>query len=315
MPGSSSNLIELRYINEAVFGVTPATPALKLLRLTGESLNAGLQTAISEEIRSDRNVQDLVQVGSDAGGSVEFELSHGSFDDLFCGALGQDDLVWSADGAGFESIVNQAGSALSFTVQKNLKDLVNQFFNFTGMRVNTMSLAIGPNKIVTGSFGFMGKEGARAGAQFAGATFPAGSSSTPMNGAAGVSLNQIDAAAITGGLMNFTLNTNNNYRAQDAVGSLGAVGIVPGRFEVTGDLEVYFADGGLYDKFQNMTPFSVVITMLQATEEMKVTVPAAKFETAEVVAQGTDTDIMLKASYRGLYDAGIGGSVKLTRTT
>ena len=310
MPNSSANRVDLRYIAESTWGTTPASPALKLVRMTGESLNAAIQTAVSQEIRDDRNVQDLIQVGSQAGGNAEFELSYTSFDDfieaVMCG-------TWTVVVTDQFALVN-GNTERSFSIQKRLSD-VGQFFHFTGSRINTMNLAISPNKIVTGSFGILAKSGVRSSTQFSGATYTAPATTGPMNGAAGVTVNQVDAAPIVGGLMNYTLNVNNNMRAQDAIGSLGAQAIVNGRFEATGDFEVYFADGTMYDKFQSMTPFAIKVEMTETgiANKMIIDVPKAKFETAEVVAQGTDTDVMMKATYRAVYDSTTLGSLKITR--
>jgi hypothetical protein len=310
MPNASANRADLRYFPEVTWGVTPGTPAMKLLRMTGESMTAQIQTEVSAEIRDDRNVSDLIQVGSNAGGNVEFELSYASFDDWLEAVMCS---TWTVGTGDTFTMVN-GQTERSFSVQKRLLD-VAQFFHFVGTRINTMNLAIAPNKIVTGSFGAISKTGVRSATQFTGATYPAGSTTVPMNGAAGVTLNQVDAGVITGGLMNFSLAVTNNMRAQDAIGSLGAQAIVNGRFEVTGDFEVYFADGTLYDKFQAMTPFAIKVEMTEPNIANKITidVPKAKFETAEVVAQGTDTDVMLKTKYRGIYDTVTLGSLKLTK--
>lgn len=312
MPNASANRADVRYVAEVSWGVTPATPALKLLRMTGESLNANIQTAVSQEIRPDRDIQDIAKIGSDAGGGVDFELSYGSFDDMLEAAMCN---TWVVDGVDTDkyTIVNGVVEK-SFSIQKRFAD-VARYMLFTGARVNTLSLRVEPGKIVTGSLGFMCKAGTPAAAGVTGATYPAGNTNTPMNGSAGVTLNQIDAAAIPGGLMNFSLNINNNLRAQDAIGTDSAQAIVQGSFEATGDFEVYFADGTLYDKFDNQTPFATQIKIAEsgATKEIWIDLPRAKFETGEVVARGTNTDVMFKATYRALYDSVTAGSVKLTR--
>ena len=54
-------------IKRVTFGVTPATPNFKAMRVTGSSLNAGPTTVVSDELRADRQVPDLVLVGLHAG--------------------------------------------------------------------------------------------------------------------------------------------------------------------------------------------------------------------------------------------------------
>jgi hypothetical protein len=87
MAFATSDQTELRYIKETNWGTTPTTGNLTVLRYKGESLNANIETTVSEEIRADRATADLTPVGQSAGGSVDFELSFGAFDDLIEGAL------------------------------------------------------------------------------------------------------------------------------------------------------------------------------------------------------------------------------------
>ncbi len=312
MPNASANRADVRYIAEVTWGTTPASPALKLLRMTGENLNANIQTAVSQEIRPDRDIQDIAKVGSDAGGGIDFELSYGSFDDMIEAAMCS---TWVVDGVDTDkyTIVNGVVER-SFTIQKRFAD-VSRYMVFTGARVNTLGLRVEPGKIVTGSLGLMCKQGTPAASGIASATYPAGNTNTPMNGSAGVTLNQIDGGAIPGGLMNFSLNLNNNLRAQDAIGSDSAQAIVQGSFEATGDFEVYFADGTLYDKFSAQTEFATQIKIAEGAtgKEIWIDIPRAKFETGEVVARGTNTDVMFKSTYRALYHGVTAGSVKLTR--
>ena len=82
-----SNRVAIRHVTESVFGTTPATPALKELRFTGESLNYNLSNVVSEEIRADRMTSDLVQVQSDAAGDLNVELSYDAYDDFIQAAL------------------------------------------------------------------------------------------------------------------------------------------------------------------------------------------------------------------------------------
>lgn len=312
MPNATANRVEMRYVAEVTYGTTPASPAMKYIRFTGESLNANIETVRSEEIRADRSDQDLIKVGSKAGGAIEFELSYNSFDDFLEAVMCS---TWTTPGADTDQnqLINGVFERF-FTIQKRLVD-VTQFFNFTGSKINTMGLTIAPGSVVKGSFGVMAKAGARATAQFASATLPAATTTTPMNGSAGVSVATIDGGAITGGLMSFNLNVNNNRRDQDAVGSDTTQDNLMGKFEATGDIEIYFTDGVMYDKMVNQTAFAFITKMAGpgTTNEIWIEIPKAKLEKAEVVAQGTDTDIILKAGYRALFDPTTVGALKITR--
>jgi len=83
----SSNRVRVAYVAENDWGVTPATPTLTTVRRTGGSLKSPTETVTSNEIRSDRNRATVQRVGVSANGSMEFELSYGSHDDLLAAAF------------------------------------------------------------------------------------------------------------------------------------------------------------------------------------------------------------------------------------
>lgn len=77
----SSNRVKIAKVREATFGVTPATPAFKAVRQTSSGLALNPQTVVSNEIRSDRQVADVILVGYQAGGDIGGEMSFKSMDD------------------------------------------------------------------------------------------------------------------------------------------------------------------------------------------------------------------------------------------
>lgn len=79
---SDSSQVALRYLAESTWNVTPAA-ALTNMRFTGESLDFAINNIQSEEIRSDRQVTDLVQVGANSQGDVNYEVSYAAMDDFF----------------------------------------------------------------------------------------------------------------------------------------------------------------------------------------------------------------------------------------
>ena len=60
---------------------------LQNLRFTGESFESTLSDVRSDEIRSDRQVVDVVRVGVGSSGGFNFELSYGAHDDWYQAAL------------------------------------------------------------------------------------------------------------------------------------------------------------------------------------------------------------------------------------
>ncbi len=87
MSFASSNRTGLSRIKEVTWGATPANPALIPIRYTGESLDDGITTEKSKEIRSDRMVSDLVITDASISGDINVEFSFGSFDDWLESAM------------------------------------------------------------------------------------------------------------------------------------------------------------------------------------------------------------------------------------
>ena len=84
----------LRYIRElSGWGINPTAGDMKELRFTGESLNVVRSTAVSDEIRSDRQVTDLIRTKIEASGDINGELSYQVYDDFIAAALGKE---WGA---------------------------------------------------------------------------------------------------------------------------------------------------------------------------------------------------------------------------
>jgi hypothetical protein len=79
---AESNRARIRYAREAAWGVTPSSGVTKEMRLTASGLEASKETETSQEIRADRMVPNIVEVGAMSGGNIDFELSAGSIDDF-----------------------------------------------------------------------------------------------------------------------------------------------------------------------------------------------------------------------------------------
>lgn len=84
---SVSNRTKIAYILETLFGVIPGAGPNTALRFTGESINFSLKKDSSKEIRSDRQIADVMTLGASVSGGVNFELSYKEYDPLMEAAL------------------------------------------------------------------------------------------------------------------------------------------------------------------------------------------------------------------------------------
>lgn len=298
---------QLRYIPESVFGTTPGTGTPKCLRRTNDDLGFRVQSATSEEIRSDRQTTDLVLVGASAEGSINFELSYGEYDELLAAVLQG---TWNTD------VLTNGTTQSSFSIEREHADLA-QFVLYRGMTPNTLELNLQSGAIVTGSFGFMGKDQAA----LSGTTGLPGSPTASltndiMNAVSGVGDILEGGSEITGTFIkSLSLSVNNNLRARDGIGTLGSVSIGSGTLGITGKMSVYFANATLYNKFLAGTRTSLAFTISDVDgNEYEWEIPALKFSEGTIQAGSKDADSMVDLGFTAIMDTVSGKMIRITRT-
>jgi len=80
MTKADSNRVSLAYAPEATFATLPGT-GWKALRFSSESLKQNTGHQVSTEIRSDRQIPDVIRTDIGAAGTVAGELSYDAWDD------------------------------------------------------------------------------------------------------------------------------------------------------------------------------------------------------------------------------------------
>lgn len=183
----------------------------------------------------------------------------------------------------------------SFTIETGFED-VSQFWITDGLRVGTFSYNIASNAILTGSYGFNGRQTKRQGTTKLGANpyTVLGTTSTPVtNATVNVGAIKINGETLSTAIQSITINGNNNLRDQNAVSYKFPAGIGAGRFELTGNLVAYFADGSLWDKFIEHETVSVEFSIEDVLgNHYEYTVPAVNFTTDTVNPPGGNQDVM-----------------------
>lgn len=80
---AESNRVSIRTLKEVTWATTPASGVTKELRYTSASLAPTKETKTSEEIRADRMVSAIVEVGAATGGDISGEFSAGTWDEFY----------------------------------------------------------------------------------------------------------------------------------------------------------------------------------------------------------------------------------------
>ena len=289
----------LRYIPEATFGTTPATPAMVALRHTSCSLVLSKDSFTSNELRDDRQISDHRLGANKVAGDIGFELSYGEYDPLLESALQG---AWTSD-------VLEAGVDLTtFSIERKFGG-INQYGVFTGCAVNTLALSIKPNAIVTGTFGLVGKAATYSGTSLDD-TPTASQANSPFDSFTGAIKEGGSTIAVVTGL---DLNLNNGVTPEYVIGSPSAGFLTSGRSNVTGTVTAFFSSLALLNKFVNETETSIEMTLGNGTaKSLKILLPRVKFTGAENAVSGEGA-VSLSLPFQALLDSTTGTNIQLTR--
>lgn len=195
----------------------------------------------------------------------------------------------------------QNGTTLSYLhYERVMADVASEFPQIVGNLPETMGLSVAAKALIGLTFGMMGKgEVTPTPTSTGGDGSPtAAGTREPMQTVDNVKLFMADADT-TLDVSDWTMNTNNNLRTRDAIGTLGAVSIGRGEFSVDGSLTVYYETKALYDKY---TAFSTVPLALRCEDNVQGSettgavlifdLPETKVTNGRRVAGGKNTDIM-----------------------
>lgn len=205
----------------------------------------------------------------------------------------------------------------SFTIQKEFTDLTTpEFFNFAGSRVSTWGLELATGSILTSSFGFIAKDGQMTETQFSGASTVAANTNTVLNAVDNVAAIAFDgdpgANTYYFNALSFTMD--NSLRGQEAVGTLGFIGVEAGRLNITGSLELYFENSALFDNFRATTAFSLSFLAQDAAgNSYIVTFPRCKHSNMEIVSGGSDQDVFASAEFTAIINTAGTYQVQVSR--
>jgi len=159
-------------------------------------------------------------------------------------------LVTEAEGASRtikqgSSIVNGVAKN-SFNFERTYTDLTQELALFKGCMLNQMTLTVGTNGIITGSFGVMGQIETSETAS-GGDGYEDPNDNDVLNSIDHVQGVYENAAAID--VLDCSLTINNNLRERLKVGTLGPFGFGANSINVSGSFTAYYESKTLYDKY------------------------------------------------------------------
>lgn len=192
----------------------------------------------------------------------------------------------------------------SFSIERQNSD-IGEYWVYSGMTPSSMDLNISSGSRSTMSFDFMGKRAKRNTVTNLPGTAIESQAYEIHSGSTGPACYVwVDGAPLAGTFVqSVSLTYDNSLRSQEAVCELGAIGIGSGTVALTGNLEVYFANGALFDKFSTNTNISFTVSTLDdAGNGYIITIPKANLSSLSPSAGGKDQDMMLSIEITGLRD-------------
>lgn len=285
----------LHYVAEVTAGTTPATPAFKEFRHTGTTLALTKETIQSEELGG-RQIKCFKHGNSQIGGDINAELNYADFKDqlqaVLMGTIAED-----TPSAGTDQL--KVGSTRrTFTFERRFAD-ISRYIRYTGCELNSLSLSVSPNAIVTAAFGIVGLGQDSSNAAVAGATYTAASGACPFDSFSGTIS---EGGSTIGTITQIELSLENGMENQFAIGSKSPVGKSLGKSNLTGTLTAYFDDVTLLNKFINETSSSVSFTLVDsAGNQILFDIPNVKYNGGQPDTNG-DGPITIALPFQALYD-------------
>lgn len=208
--------------------------------------------------------------------------------------------------------VTNGTTKTSFNIERTYADLSNELSLFLGCMVNTFNLNFSLGQMLTGNFGFIGKT-EQSKTTSGGSGYTAAGSNSVLNAIDNIA-SILEAQASSHEVLAFTLALNNNLRARQKLGNLGAFDIGVGEVNVSGSFEAYFASKTLYDKYLNFTSTSLAtIATDGAGNSYIIDLPSVKLTDGSREAGGKNQDIIAKLNWQAFRNSTENVTVRIAK--
>jgi hypothetical protein len=296
----------LYLVQEANYGVTPASPALKKIRHNTTNLGVMKNLLESAELRDDRMPGKRKHGTRQAGGDIVCDLTHGGsmhdmIEAVLCGS-------WAAN-------VCKAGTTRkSFSIMRDFADLgagQKRYHLYKGQEFNTLKLGVNTEGFVQITFGVVGKgDMAPSTTTPATPTFPAATTGDGFDLLSGT-INEGGApiAVVT----EVELSLENGIEPRFVLGSRDTLQGSIQRARVSGQLTCHFENDAMLDKFISGTNSTLNFTMGDGTNTLLWTLPNILY-TGGQPDVGGDGPIMLVMPFEAEYDATAQSNITVTRS-
>jgi hypothetical protein len=298
----------LATVTETVINTIPATPTFQIMRYLNSDVRLTKQTDIPNEIRPDRNVASIVDVGRSVAGTIRTLYSYGTYhtwlEYLLCSN-------WATD-AIKNGILAQAATTEFFFEQGAL----DTFVRYRGTRWNTLDMNLRPRQSVTADWGIMGVGSPTpTNAILAGATYTDPTVTEVLNAGLNVAALDFTGVATPPKIQALTVRITNNIYPIDVVGQYEVYAHGLGRFEATGTITALFEDLATYTAILDHDDVTIGFTLTDNAGNTEVwSLPTCKLLDGGPTVPGNNAPCVLEVPFMAKYDASDLASITINRT-
>ena len=297
---AAGSRVQLAFIPEATYGVTPATPQTQVIDFVNFTGALNPQTISDPTIKANRQKSYARRGNVSTEGSLEVVLRPDNYDAFIEAAM---------QGAWVTNTLKVGATKRSFAIEQGFQEIA-QYRVFNGSTISTMAINVPLNELATATFGFQGANTTAFSGTSIDATPTAVTSKPGFFHEGGVFK---EGGVVVGYLSSIQFELNNNLTTNYALGVLGARDVSSGVVGITGTVTALFEDVDFYNKFVGNTDSSIEFTLTTETaESMTFNFPRVKY-TSGSIPVNSDGPLTVEMKFEALYDDAEGSSLTITR--
>jgi hypothetical protein len=288
-------------IVEVTWGVTPATPTMLQFPIESNTLQLTKTTLTDNTLRSDRNGGDVRPGAKKLAGDLKFNHRRGDFDLLLANLF---QAAWVVN------VLKNGKTASSMSIETGYTDIA-QYSTITGLQVDSFSLSVKPNSLISATMSFIGKSQTALAGVSAATISTAPTTNEPFDSFTGsMKEGGSTIATVTG----IDISIKNNLVGTEVLFDDTIAGITAGNCLIDGTITAQFLDASLYNKFVNNTSTSLEFTLTDvATKSHTFSFPKIVYTAGDISPTGPDS-LAISLKFNAQYDSVSASKVTLTRT-
>lgn len=195
------------------------------------------------------------------------------------------------------AIIKKGDTVHSFKVEKVFSD-VSEYQLYSGGVVNSLSLDISPNSMITGSFSMLFKDSENQGSAFHNDVTDV-TDNPPFDAFTGYIK---EGGVTTAETASLSISLENGFERNFVLMNSTCPQMTSGKSNATGSVTLYFANSTVYDKFVNETESSIELQLVdQLGNAYVIKLPRIKYSSADTPVS-SDAAIINTMNYQALDD-------------